>query len=105
MKLTIILFTIANLLDFHSTIIQDPSAEENPIIRNIWEQGDIYFAIAAFVIYGIIIAIIRWSKRNVNKNLFPLILITIFILSIFKIIIALTNYGIMPYFITSWLVY
>jgi len=105
MNKTIILFTIASLLDFHSTIIQSPSSEENPILRGIWEQSTFGFITMLFVLYGIIIWILRSSKERVNKKLFPLILLVVVGISIFKIIIALTNYGLAPYWMTSWFIY
>ena len=93
---------LAFLLDFISTIIQSPSAEENPIVRGIWESfgwfGVFYFDLLAM---GVVIAI--WVAVKSYTRLELQVGGALFLLCTFRIVVALQNFGILPYYFTSWL--
>ena len=49
MKIIYIILILAKALDFISTIILGSNAEENTLVRNMWE----YFGVIGFLIFNI----------------------------------------------------
>ena len=94
-KFLIPLTIITFFLDWHSTIIQSPEVEENPIVQWIWVNGgDIGFTLFTLLIMALVIFIIV-KIGKLAWIVLPLLLL--------KLIIALTNYDLVPYSWTGWL--
>lgn len=92
------IWVIAFLLDWHSTVIQHPGAEENPFVRFYWETyGDIGLAMVSIVAF-IFTAICTLALYRVR----PYLVWAGLPLAVFKILIALTNYAILPYWVLAW---
>lgn len=97
----VILF--AFVLDFMSTVILTPSMEENMLIRFFWERYGWFGLMTVNVFFGIAVFLIwdtcRLWLRKIAMNI---ISVSLLVLMGFKILIALTNYGLVPYYLTSW---
>jgi hypothetical protein len=98
---SIILWFIANILDFGSTIIQSPQAEENPFVSFMWTHyGDLGLILVTlfswFIVQWIVVVFCERSKA---------IPITLILLSVFKILIGLTNLALVPLWVTGWFTY
>ena len=107
-KITNTIWTLAVILDVWSTIIQrDWHCEENPIIRMTWHHlGDAGLISINIFFYVLVLAIPYFIHRlTKDKLLNSIVLITVIALSLFKILIALTNFNMIPYFITAWFQY
>jgi Mg/Co/Ni transporter MgtE len=101
MSLLILYTVFAFLLDFVSTIILgNYRLEENDIIRYIWQHFGIigFFLTCLLSCFAFIAIIVNGWVRGYKKT----ITITVVLLMTFKIIIALTNLGIAPYWLTAW---
>jgi len=98
-QIILLLFVGANILDFVSTITQSPIMEENPVVRYIWQNfGDIGLILCS-ILTTLLSVWIVYKFDNV------LIYIWLGILSIFIILIGLTNLALVPIGWTSWLVF
>ncbi len=97
--LALSLFAGSKILDLISTIIQSPEAEENPIVRYVWINYGNLGLILYFVLATILVI---WIAHKFNKTIVYLWLI---LLSIFVILIGLTNLNLIPYRWTSWFVF
>ena len=107
-KITNTIWTLAVILDIWSTIIlRDWHYEENPFIRYFWHNfGDIGLIGINFFFYLLVLSIPYFiHKLTKSKLLNSMVLITVIALSLFKILIALTNFGIAPYYLTEWFQY
>jgi hypothetical protein len=92
---------IAVSLDWSSTIeAHDYKVEENPFMKNIWQQyGDNGFTLASllFGVVGTLVLLLasRYSYKKITFS-FAFLIIT------FKILIALTNLVVIPLWVTGW---
>ena len=101
LKISLLLWFIANALDLYSTIILSPQAEENPFVRFMWTHyGDLGLILVTlfswFIVQWIVVAFCERSKT---------IPITLILLSVFKILIGLTNLALIPIWVTGWFNY
>lgn len=88
-------------LDFYSTIIQgDYHVEENPIIRSIWARGDWAFALAVIAFTALFILFLYLLHKK-NKH-YPYLSVPFLV---FKLLMALTNLGLVSYQLLSWFHY
>jgi len=96
-KISIIaFFVMANVVDFYSTIIQTPNAEENLVIRIIWGNG----GDASFLVFKMLMTFIpAMMVWELDKKIYYFVLT---ILGLFILLIALTNLALIPYSWTSW---
>ncbi len=89
-------------LDFLTTVIQSPANEENPVVRRIWERfGD--FGLFYFDLIAMGTVIVIWIIVKNHTRLQVPIGIALFILCTFRLVVALQNAGVLPYFLTSWI--
>ena len=96
-KISIIAFFIlSNILDFYSTIIQTPNAEENLVIRIIWGNGGDVGFLAFKMLMTLIPATLVWE---LDKKIYYFVLA---ILGLFVLLISLTNLALIPYSWMSW---
>lgn len=95
--LTVVAFSI----DWYSTIIQrDWRVEENPIVRMVWrETGDLGMTLFSLVLLLAVLMLIEYGSRARG---FWLTALALFILVAFKLLIALTNLNLIPYWVTGW---
>ena len=104
-RLTFSIWTLAVFLDVWSTIIQrDWRVEENPFIRWFWHHlGDAGLISINIFFYVIVLSIPYFTRKlTEDKLLNSMVLIAVIFLALFKILIALTNFGIVPYYLTAW---
>jgi len=101
MNYLLIYWWIAVSMDWSSTIeAHYYGAEENPLMRDIWKtHGDIGFTITSllfgFLLHIVIVIGFKYGyKWSVISS--ALVMIT------FKILIALTNLAVIPYWVTGW---
>jgi hypothetical protein len=98
-------------LDWYSTIVQSAAAEENPLVRSVWEQ----FGNAGFTVFSLVFALsfvgMFWLiyKHIRHPWLRGLALTALFICLSFKLLIALSNFDpaqhafVMPaYALVAW---
>ncbi len=106
-NLSITIWTLAVILDFGSTIIQNWQVEENPLIRYIWHHGGIFGMIFINLFFYLLVLFLPniVYKITKNKRLQNITYILIIPFALFKIIIALTNFGLIPYYWTGWFNY
>ena len=99
----IIFWWIAVILDWYSTIIQSPAVEENPVVRCIWEK----FGNSGLTIFDLLIGLlVSWIlKRSSKLKGYRIICVAFFFVIVFKILIAFTNLGLIPYWVLSWFNY
>jgi len=99
---TIIYWWFAVILDLLSTILFcEVQWEENPLFKNIWENyGTLGFIIVALS-FGFIghISILMVDKYCRLKNV---VYVAFNLLITFKVLIALTNLNLIPFYLTSW---
>lgn len=101
--ITIALWWIAVILDHWSTVILSWRSEENPVVKYIWkEYGDLGFTVFNLLFAAIFSLIIYQSRK---LYLFKVVFSAALILISFKIVIALTNFGLIPYAFTAWFSY
>ena len=102
-KIVIFAWLFAVFLDGWSTIILSYQYEENPVVKYVWkEYGDLGFVLFNLIFALIFSAVLFYSRKLKGASLiysFALLLI------VFKIVIALTNFGIIPYAYTAWFSY
>jgi len=102
------IWTIAVILDFWSTIIQaDWRVEENPLIRYIWHYGGMLGMVLITLFFYLLVMFIphlvyQITEDKKMQNIAYTILIP---LIVFKIMIALTNFNLIPYYWTGWFHY
>ena len=102
MKL-IIFWWVAVILDWYSTIIQSPTAEENPVVRYIWERsGDIGLTIFDLFI-GLLVSYI--IQRSSKLKGYGIICVAFSFVIVFKILMGLTNLNLIPYEVLGWFNY
>ena len=92
---------IAVTMDWASTIaFHDYRAEETPLMRYVWQRfGDTGFTITA-LLFGIVYTlIIYYGMRSKYKWV---IIATSLVMITFKILIALTNLTVIPFWVTGW---
>ena len=98
---SLIFWFFANAIDLYSTIIQSPQAEENPFMRMIWTHyGNIGFIYITFMSWCLIQWLVVMTAERSKA-----IPITLILLSVFKILIGLTNLTLIPISITGWFTY
>jgi len=102
MKKILTYWWFAVVLDLLSTILFcEVEWEENPLFRNVWENyGTLGFIIVALT-FGIIghTAILLVEKHCRLKNV---VYVAFSLLITFKVLIALTNMALIPYWVTGW---
>ena len=95
-------FSITSVLDWYSTIIQDYTIEETPLVREIWRlYGDVGFTIFDILVMMLTICIFTLGW-NYSKKLRWLLSLFFGILVTFKLLIALTNLDVIPYWVLCW---
>ena len=94
---------VAVIIDVLSTIIYYEWYEEtNPFGMTVWrDYGDIGFIILALLIGLIGMGVILLVNKYVRIK-YP-IWITMILLTTFKVMVAMTNLEILPYWTTDWL--
>jgi len=96
----LIYWWIAVLLDYGSTIVVDWTYEENPLMRAIWrDYGDIGFTVAS-LLFGAIFSLVYYYGYRYTKS--KMVMLAMFLMVTFKILIALTNLALIPYWVTGW---
>ena len=92
---------IAVSIDWASTIVMhDCSVEENPFMRNIWcKYGDLGFSVVS-ISFGFFLTIAIWIGWRYGY-VWSVVLTALPIIT-FKILIALTNLALIPYWVTGW---
>jgi len=92
---------VAVALDWSSTVsAHDWRVEENPFMRNIWmNYGDLGFTLVTVFFLLLLSFTIHFSEKYKLQALLYLGLIPVIT---FKILIALTNLAVIPYWITGW---
>ena len=100
-----IIFAMAKLTDLFSTIQLDPSMEENPIVKYIWESfGDIGLIVLNLISIILVIGIIEMVVRLMPKTK-TIFAIALTVTSIFIFLIALANTGnVTAYMLTSYII-
>lgn len=88
-------------MDWLSTIIQrDCHVEQNPIMRNIWcNHGDFGFTLASLSCMVMAVVVVDIGVRFGVKKF---VISTVTILFTLKLLLALTNFGVVPYWVLSW---
>lgn len=95
---TILLAIIAFVLDWHSTIIQSFTVEENPVMKWFWQSGgNVGFTVVSLLFLAVVVALIRYTPERL-RFVYPVFWLFLG----FKILIALTNYDLIPYSVTAW---
>ena len=99
----IIFWWVAVILDWYSTIIQSPSVEENPAVRYIWEK----FGNAGLTLFDLFIGLlVSWIiQRSSKLKGYRIICVAFFFVIVFKILMGLTNLGLIPYEVLAWFNY
>jgi len=95
-------FGVASYLDWYSTIIQDYTVEETPLVREVWRvYGDVGFTI--FDILAMMLTVYIFTLGwNYSKKLRWLLGLAFGILTTFKLLMALTNLDLIPYWVLSF---
>ena len=92
---------IAVALDWSSTIeAHNWRVEENPFMRYFWrEHGDIGFTLMTLLIASVFSYALYLAFKH---RLWFLIALGMLPVISFKVLIALTNLAVIPYWVTSW---
>jgi len=92
---------VAVALYWSSTIVaHDWKVEENPFMRDIWRyHGDMGFTVAS-IIFGIVWSLIFYY--SLKYKYYVAVVLAGFPMITFKVLIALTNLAVIPYWITGW---
>jgi hypothetical protein len=92
---------IAVTMDWASTIsAHDYRVEETPLMRYVWQRfGDTGFTVTT-LLFGIVYTLIIYYglKYKFKWAVIP----TSIVMITFKILIALTNLTVIPYWVTGW---
>jgi len=99
----IIFWWIAVIIDWYSTIIQSPAVEENPVVRYIWEK----FGNAGLTIFDLFIGLLvsYIIHRTSKLKGYRIICVAFSFVIVFKILMGLTNLGLIPYEVLAWFNY
>lgn len=92
---------VAVALDWASTIeAHNYRVEKTPLMRWVWmEYGDMGFT-AMTILAATLFSVAIWL--SLKLKMYPLVALCIFPVITFKILIALTNLAVIPYWVTGW---
>ena len=92
---------VAVALDWSSTIVaHDWKVEENPFMRDIWKNyGDIGFTVAS-IMFGVAFSLVFYYSLKYKYH--TVVVLAGFPMVTFKVLIALTNLAVIPYWVTGW---
>lgn len=106
----VLYWLIAVVLDWYSTIIAPNGylAEENPFMRAIWrDYGDMGFTVASLA-FGVAFSLLyiygygfMATRRDLWRFAYVMVLGS-FLMITMKILIAMTNLALIPYWVTGW---
>jgi len=105
-KIAIHVYILTTIIDFFSTL---PVLvhEENPVARYFIERnGGLGLLVFDVVIVCVVVGIILLTAAHIkDTRLRNAVYVSVIILSAFRLLIALTNIGIAPYWMTAWFGY
>ena len=105
MKIIYTILILSKIADFATTVIQTPEAEENKLVKYIWQNfGDIglFLVNALSVILMIVICVYTIKQLPKTKIILA---ISLLLFSAFVFLVALANMGnIIAYDLTSYII-
>lgn len=103
MKPIVAYYLLAVVLDWGSTIVQTPQGEENPVMRAFWlGGGGFVFSLVTVAVACLVVTLHAFLCGFRGGRYAKVADYTLFALSTFKLLIALTNLALIPYWVTGW---
>ena len=103
LNLAVVIFLVGSISDLMSTLSHSSSAEANPLASFFWINFGIMGIIIASVILGIFILTSSIVCFRITQwRIFP---VFILILGVLKIMVSLTNFGILPDYFVNWFLF
>jgi hypothetical protein len=102
MKPIIAYYLLAVVLDYLTTIVQAPEMEENPFMRYWWLGAGNFGFTAITVLLAVLVVRLYTHLFDHYSRYATFGAWVLGILSTFKILIALTNANLIPYWVTGW---